>query len=104
MAEQRKGSKKMRLTQDHPDFDNTIVILDGRPCKCVLAADDEEGWVDVPDLAAMTPQPVQLDEDKIGFEEETEPGKEREVSEWEKIPVLRRKGKVQFRILRKTGA
>ena len=42
----------MLITVDHPDAARAVIKLDGRPIECV-AADDEEGWVEVVDLIAM---------------------------------------------------
>jgi hypothetical protein len=79
--------KEMILTPDHPDAAITIVFLDDKPLKVYLAADDEEGWVDLPDLKAMVEDTVVdvVDEGKV--------------EEWEEIPTARKYGKVEFRKL-----
>lgn len=93
----------MRLTQDHPDFETTAVLLNGKLCKSVLEADDEEGWVDVPDLAAMTSAPEQIEGKGYGFKDTSKVEDGTSVEPWEEIPILRKKGRVQFISMKKPG-
>lgn len=44
----------MRITPEHPEYDHYIVYLDGWLRKNAIAADDEEGWVDIIDVRAAT--------------------------------------------------
>lgn len=93
----------MRLTQDHPNFANIAVLLNGRLCRSVLAADDEEGWVEVPDLAAMTPSPEEIEGEGFGFKNDSTAEDSMEVEPWEEIPTLRKTGKVEFISMKKPG-
>ena len=43
----------MRITVDHPDADKAIIKLNDRPLMSWVSADNEEGWVEIVDLAAM---------------------------------------------------
>ena len=82
----------MRLTADHPDAETTLVFLNDKVCKAYIAADDEEGWVEVPDLAALAP----IDMSEEGA---SQPGEEVEVVEWEAVLVKRIVGEVRFQKL-----
>ena len=84
----------MKITQEHPDFTATLVYLDGRLLKTCISADDSEGWVEVLDIAAMSP----LDENVV---ETTESEKE-VISPWERLPTKRRWGKVEFKKISQT--
>lgn len=79
----------MLLTYDHPDIETTIVLLDGKACKAFISANDEEGWVELPDIKAMAP----LDLTNVGV-----PAVDEEIAlaEWNEIPVVRKQGKVEF--------
>jgi len=79
----------MRITSSDLDFSVTLVFLDGKWVRGALAADDEEGWVEVPDLAAMAP----LEENMNNERKTGEIG----VSEWEEIKVMRKTGLVTFK-------
>lgn len=82
----------MRLTADHPDLETTLVFLNDKLCKMFVAADDSEGWVDIPDLAAMAP----LDMSEFGA---AKPEQEDQVEQWEEVPVKRIFGEVRFQKL-----
>lgn len=84
----------MRIDQSHPDFDKKIILLNGKFCRIALAADDVEGWVEMPDLAALAPLPEDLKATE-NFDTDFAPGSE-EVREWEEIKVLRKLGKVEI--------
>jgi len=45
----------MKIDKTDPKFEKTLVMVDGKWCKGAIAADDEEGWVDIIDLASMAP-------------------------------------------------
>jgi hypothetical protein len=81
----------MRLSPDHPDFETTLVFFNDKLCKVFIAADDEEGWIELPDIKAMSP--LKTTEDSL--EEESE------LQEWEEIPIIRKTGKVEFKNLKK---
>lgn len=87
----------MRIAEDYPDFDKTLVFLDGIYCRGVLAADDEEGWVDVMDLQSL--QFPDLPKNLKSIEGFDEPGEDRDVKEWEQMQVIHKTGKVVFKKL-----
>ena len=81
----------MRLFDDHPERDKYLVFLDGKYMTGIVAADDEEGWVDVLDPSALAKfpfPPIKKDSDVPVMGEE--------ISEWEEIPTTRKEGKVVF--------
>ena len=84
----------MRIAEDYPDFAKTLVFLDGTYCHGVLAADDEEGWVELMDLQSL--KFPGLPEDSKDFDE---PGKDRDVEEWKQMGVIHKTGKVTFKKL-----
>jgi hypothetical protein len=45
----------MHLGPDDPRWDKVIVLLNGRPARGAIAADTEEGWVEIYDIASMAP-------------------------------------------------
>tara|TARA_Y100000310_G_scaffold342463_1_gene445859 strand:+ start:11319 stop:11600 length:282 start_codon:yes stop_codon:yes gene_type:complete len=90
----------MRLTVDHPDAHKAVIKLNGRPVECV-AADDDEGWVDVIDLAAMVDMDldneteIDLDVDDLGaYDDDGAPVFEE--GEGMEVATKRRYGKVEI--------
>lgn len=81
----------MYLSQDHPDFERAIVFLNGKLCS-VVAANEEEGWVDIIDIQSMAP----LDLTEQGA---AKPGQEEDLNEWEELPLKRVHGKVSIKII-----
>jgi hypothetical protein len=79
----------MQITQDHPDFDKTIIFLDNRVCPIAIAANEEEGWVDIMDITNMAP--LDLSKEKAATLDSSEP----EV--WTEIPTIRKYGKVEIK-------
>lgn len=65
----------MRITADHPKFNQTVILLNNKWCRGALAADDDEGWVEVVDISAMAPLDLEedassaLDDDEVAFTE-----------------------------------
>lgn len=84
----------MKISQDHPEFDKKVILLDGRVVLTALAADEEEGWVEIPDLFSLAPLPEDLESDE-GFDTDFAPGGE-EVAEWEEIKTIKKFGKVEI--------
>lgn len=84
----------MRLTIDHPNADKIIVLLDGKLIRSFTEADDDEGWVDVPDLLSMAPPPAAEEELEILVDEKET------VTPWERIKTIRKYGKVEFKKLK----
>lgn len=82
----------MRINQQHPDFNKFLVLLDGRWLRLVLEADDEEGWVIIPDLKSMAPLP----EDKDKYDADFASGEET-INEWEELKTIKKYGRVEFR-------
>jgi hypothetical protein len=79
----------MQITQDHPDFTKVVVFLDNKVCFTVIAASEEEGWVDIVDIAAAAP--LDLSEDEAATIDDGEP------TPWQEFPVKRKYGKVEIR-------
>lgn len=44
-----------KVTQDALETGKYIVYLNDRVCRAVLSANEEEGWVEVLDIASMAP-------------------------------------------------
>lgn len=84
----------MRIAEDYPDFAKTLVFLDGAYCHGVLAADDEEGWVEVMDFHSL--KFPDLPENLKDFDD---PGQDRSVEEWKQMGVIYKTGKVVFKKL-----
>lgn len=82
----------MLLTKDSLEASKIAVFLDGKWVRAPLAANDEEGWVEIPDIAAMAP--IDLNNSNNA----TKPGDE-EVSPWERIKTIKKYGKVEFKKL-----
>jgi len=87
----------MRITKRDLETGNYVVFFEDRPLRTVMAADDEEGWVEIPDLRSLAPINLKKNDpvarhpmDKTGEVEFAEYG-------WEEIPVLRKQGKVEIR-------
>ncbi len=75
----------MILTIDHPLAKKVVVLLNDKPLKCWMSANDEEGWVEIPDISSMAPliqEPTKLEEG--------------ELTAWEEVPVKRIYGKITF--------
>jgi len=53
--QEEKEEEDMRIDKSSPGFDNVIIIVDDRWCREALAADDEEGWVEILDIKSMAP-------------------------------------------------
>lgn len=81
----------MRLTINDPNNDQYVVLLNNRPIR-VVAADDEEGWVDIVDIAAVATPVWDLDDDEMD-----QPNEETDTAEWEEVPLKRLHGKVEIR-------
>jgi hypothetical protein len=79
------------MTKDHPDFDRTFIYLNNRWCRGVLAADDEEGWVEILDITAMSPAPP-IDKEIQNVDSSLP-------TAWEHLRTKRKYGKVEFRQL-----
>ena len=79
----------MLITNDHPDFYKTIIILNGKWVRGAIAANDTEGWVEVPDIASMAP---------IDIHEKID-NKNNEVSKWEEMKTKKLTGKVEFKVI-----
>ena len=79
----------MQITQDHPDFEKIIVFLDNKVCLTVVAASEEEGWVDILDIAAVAP--LDLSKEGASKPEDGEP------TPWLEFPVMRKYGKVEIK-------
>jgi hypothetical protein len=84
----------MRIAEDYPDFAKILVFLDGTYCHGVLAADDEEGWVEMMDLRSL--EFPSLPDNVKDFDD---PEKDRNVEEWEQMKVIHKTGKVSFKKL-----
>lgn len=81
----------MRLTINDPKNADYAVLLNNRPI-CAVAADDQEGWVDIVDLAALAPDIASLDESD-------EPGGADDTAEWAEVPIKRLTGDVVIKKL-----
>lgn len=81
----------MLLTHDNPLADNTLVYLDGKMMKSYVAANDEEGWIDIVDIASMAP--LDLTSQDLQSEELPTP--------FETLKTKRKFGKVEFKRLQK---
>ena len=77
----------MRLEHSDPQFENTLVFLDGKWCRGAVAADDVEGWVEIVDLASLAP--LEKNEATVMCN----PGDEA-VTEWDCYQTKRKYGKV----------
>ena len=84
----------MKIVEDYPEFEKFLVFLDGTYCRGVLAADDEEGWVDVMDFQSLVFPP--LPDSQEDFDK---PGEEEKIEEWKQMNVIRKTGKVTFKKL-----
>lgn len=64
----------MRIIAEDDTFCNYMIYLNDRHVKTALAADDEEGWVEVLDVAAMAPLDLTSNQEFVdGDHGETEP-------------------------------
>ena len=84
----------MRIAEDYPEFEKFLVFLDGAYCRGVLAADDEEGWVEVMDFQSLVFPTL-----PACLKDFDEPGEEGKVEEWKEMDVIRKTGKVTFKKL-----
>ena len=50
----------MRITHTHPRAPFALIKLNNRRINCI-AADDEEGWVEIVDISAMAPLDLSSD-------------------------------------------
>lgn len=71
----------MFIEATSPEASKYLVFLDGKPLKSYVAANEEEGWVDV-----ISPAPIDLT-DSSSIKGEPTP--------WEEIPVKRLQGQVK---------
>jgi hypothetical protein len=81
----------VRITPTSPEFQKALILLDGRLVKTAMAADDVEGWVDVPDITAMAPVDLA---NPLGWDPDSD-----KVTEWEEVKLKRRYGKIEIKIL-----
>lgn len=73
------------LTSDHPDAESTIILLNGKPMKHWISAQEgDPGWVEIMDIQRLAP----LIEDS-GDTEDTEP-------EYQELATKTIYGKVEF--------
>jgi hypothetical protein len=72
-----------------------LVFLNGKRLVSFLAANEEEGWVDIPDIATMAPINKNA---HIDFESETN----WYVSPWEIVPTKRLQGQVVIKKIYKS--
>ena len=77
----------MRVDCSHPEYDKYIVYLNGWIQKAAIAADNEEGWVEVVDIRAM----AQLDLETECETETSESSGSIDFSMAEPIPVATKK-------------
>jgi hypothetical protein len=81
----------MRIDSTHPEYDSVLCFFDGKWCKYAVAADDEEGWVDVVDPQAMDSKDAIQDLNKA------DPTTGETIEEWSEIKLKRLFGKVEFK-------
>ena len=81
----------MKIDSSSENFEKSLVFLDGKLVRYAFAADDEEGWIDVPDPKSMAP--LDLNE-VLDCSEGSE-----QISEWEEVVLLRKYGKVTIKVL-----
>ena len=80
----------MKIDNSHPDFENTICLLNDKWIRAAIAADDVEGWVDILDLQAMAPP--------IDNSSTIDPLATGEIIDnWTEVKLKRLYGKVEFR-------
>lgn len=82
--------------KDDPDS-RFVVFLNDRPVIAVQEADDEEGWVEVPDLFSMAPLDPEVAHNTKESGDPIGPGADISTEEWEEIPILRKHGRVEIR-------
>ena len=81
----------MFIDKTDPRFEDFVIFLNGRPVRGAVAANEEEGWVDIVDIAALAP----LDLDDNAAREHASPSDPTA----EVIPLKRLMGTVQVRKL-----
>jgi len=87
----------MYIDSEHEEFDNIVILFNGKVINAV-AADDQDGWVDIVDLTKLAPLP-DFDSIKQGKTEDhmfNTPGEEVELAEWEELPLKRLFGEVKI--------
>jgi hypothetical protein len=96
----------MRICATDPEGPFYHVYLNGKHVPHAVAADDEEGWVDVIDAKAMAPL-IQVDTQKIEkdgkfihapvYANEASPDVQDDESTWTPIQTVRLKGEIELR-------
>lgn len=80
----------MRIDSTHPDFEKAIIRLNDKIIKTAIRADDEEGWVEIPDISSMAP----LKDIPLDLSEQPD-----DLDKWEEVPTKILSGKVEIKIV-----
>lgn len=83
----------MHLTIKELETGKHLVLLNGRRIVDPIEANEEEGWVDIIDIAALAP--VSLEEDDAATVEDDDLS----TTPWEQIPFKRLRGRVEIKQL-----